>query len=48
MVAEKIEGKFKMSQNRTEEDQLGVINSLMEGSNADKEVAQVMIELRKK
>jgi len=43
---QKIVGKFKMSQNRVEEDQQGVISNLLKGSVEDIQCAELMSLLR--
>jgi predicted FMN-binding regulatory protein PaiB len=43
-----LEGKFKMSQNKKEEDQQSVMEHLSKGSYGDKEVADMMELLRKR
>lgn len=41
-----MEGKFKMSQNRSEIDQNQIIENLEKGSNLDKEVANFMKQIK--
>lgn len=43
----RIEGRFKLSQNRSDEDRLGVIQALSAGSEAQRQVADLMLEERK-
>jgi transcriptional regulator len=46
IVIERLEGKFKLSQNRTEADQAGVVAALSEGSPEDQAVATLMTAKR--
>ena len=44
MLVGTIEGRFKLSQNRSVEDRHAVIDALNEGSEADRQVANLMTE----
>jgi transcriptional regulator len=48
IVIDRIEGKFKLSQNRPVADRAGVINALLQGAPADQQVARLMQRVEKR
>jgi transcriptional regulator len=48
IAIERIEGKFKLSQNRPAADRAGVVNGLLQGAPADLQVARLMQQVEKR
>jgi transcriptional regulator len=48
IAIDRIEGKFKLSQNRPAADRLGVVNALLQGTPADQQVARLMQQVEKR
>jgi transcriptional regulator len=48
IAIERIEGKFKLSQNRANADRVGVVNALLQGAPADQQVARLMQRVEKR
>ena len=48
IAIERIEGKFKLSQNRPTADRAGVVNALLLGAPADQQVARLMQRVEKR
>lgn len=48
IAIKRIEGKFKLSQNRPAADRAGVVNALLQGAPADQQVARLMQQVEKR